>query len=560
MRPILLILSFQLFTIHIFAQNNPPFEHPRAMAEWEELQAIIVVWQYETTGVLDIMLQIVAAAKEECEVIIVTEDTEETAIELVNAGIDTTENIRLIESAANTMWVRDYGPNTVYANDVDTLGIVDWIYNRPDRTLDDVVPKVIANELNVPVFSLEHCPERVVHTGGNFMSDGLGTAFSTKLVLEDNSITSTSTTCPLSTADLDSYMNKYMGIDTYIKVEELFWDEIHHIDMHMKLLDEKTLLVGQYPEGVADGPQIESNLQYILSNFTTAAGEPFEVIRIEMPPGWTNNYIDDSFNPAPNRTYTNALFVNNSILVPTYQPLYDEPALAIWEEAMPGYNIVGINCNDIIGSNGAIHCITKEVGVDQPLWISTNRVVEACAGNIDIIASIKHVSGISTATLYYKSELSASYQSVEMNTIDDDEWLGTISSTAEGKVYYYLEATAGNGKTITRPIPAPDGYFTIDVNCADPIVCENLETKLESVFPNPASAITCIPLTSNVHSDIEIELLDILGRTITQIYKGTNPIGETKYFFNAQNYPSGIYLVQLKSANNLQSQKVLIDN
>ena len=33
--------------------------------------------------------------------------------------------------------------------------------------------------------------------------------------------------------------------------------------MHMKLLNEETLLVAEYPEGLSDGPQIEENLQYI---------------------------------------------------------------------------------------------------------------------------------------------------------------------------------------------------------------------------------------------------------------------------------------------------------
>ena len=36
--------------------------------------------------------------------------------------------------------------------------------------------------------------------------------------------------------------------------------EIHHVDMHMKLLDEETILVGEYPEGVSDYYLIESNI------------------------------------------------------------------------------------------------------------------------------------------------------------------------------------------------------------------------------------------------------------------------------------------------------------
>ncbi len=81
------------------------------------------------------------------------------------------------------------------------------------------------------------------------MVDGLGTAFSSKLVFEEN---------PTKTEEqIDSIMNLFMGINRFIKMDNLQYDVIHHIDMHMKLLDEETLLVGEYPTGVSDGPYIE---------------------------------------------------------------------------------------------------------------------------------------------------------------------------------------------------------------------------------------------------------------------------------------------------------------
>ena len=45
--------------------------------------------------------------------------------------------------------------------------------------------------------------------------------------------------------------------------------------MHMKLLNEETLLVGEYPTGIADGPQIEANIQYVLANFQNTFGKQF---------------------------------------------------------------------------------------------------------------------------------------------------------------------------------------------------------------------------------------------------------------------------------------------
>ena len=73
------------------------------------------------------------------------------------------------------------------------------------------------------------------------MADGLGTGFSSNLVVNENPTH--------SIAEIDTIMKQFMGIDRYIKMNELPYDGIHHIDMHMKLLDEETILMGEYPAG-----------------------------------------------------------------------------------------------------------------------------------------------------------------------------------------------------------------------------------------------------------------------------------------------------------------------
>lgn len=71
------------------------------------------------------------------------------------------------------------------------------------------------------------------------MSDGFGTAFSSMLTDQENPT--------LTASQIDTIMKKFMGINRYIRFPTCPYDGIHHIDMHMKLLDEETLLVGQYP-------------------------------------------------------------------------------------------------------------------------------------------------------------------------------------------------------------------------------------------------------------------------------------------------------------------------
>ncbi len=337
--------------------TNPPTGPVRTMAEWEELQGIMITW----TSYTSILRQIVDYAQEEGLVYIVCSDSNSVKSYLTSGGVPLV-NLKFLLTSFNSVWCRDYGPWTVYKDDVDSLKIIDWIYNRP-RPQDDVVPVFFANYLNVPIYQTTSSPYDLVATGGNFMTDGHGTGFSSKLILNENS--------SKTEAEIDTIMNLYMGLNRYIKMNTLPYDGIHHIDMHMKLLDEETLLVGQYPPGVADGPQIEANLQYILNNFKDCYGRDFKVVRIPMPPDASGHYPDQG---GDYRTYTNSVIINKTVIIPTYDYQYDTTAFRIYREAMPGYNIVGINSNTIIPALGAIHCITKEVGVFNPVWISHPKI------------------------------------------------------------------------------------------------------------------------------------------------------------------------------------------
>ena len=463
-------------------ETPPPFPNIRTAAEWEEIQALTISWQ----GYNGILKQIVAAAVQEVEVIILSENVSQTESYLLNndfgGPVDLT-NVTIIPTALNSIWIRDFGANTVYGDEVDDLFLVDWIYNRP-RPDDDVSPQDVADYLGLDLYSTTAAPNDLMNTGGNYMSDGFGTAFASNLVINENQGGNTGwgTQYPDHTeAEIDDIMNTFMGIDTYIKMTALPFDGINHIDMHMKLLNEETLLVSEYPEGVADGPQIEANIQYVLDNFTTKWGTPFNVIRVPAPPQFSNgNYPDQGGWYC---TYTNSVFVNNTVLVPTYYEQYDTTALRIYEEALPGYNIVPIDCdnsgNAIISASGAIHCITQSVGVEDPMLISY-----PCLPNTDdtqndytLSAYINHRSGIANANLYWKTDLGASYQSVAMTNTGGNDWEASIPAQPFGTtVYYYVEGTAVNGKVMQRPMTAPEGYKSFQVideifGCTEPTAC-----------------------------------------------------------------------------------------
>jgi agmatine deiminase len=534
--------------------TTPPSSPVRTIGEWEELQGLTITWTSYTT----MLREIVRNAKTETRVYIIVGSTTEknnAIASLASGGVDTV-NVTFVIRGYNSVWSRDYGMWSVYTNDVDSLLSVDWIYNRP-RPKDDTCHYALAALLNTPLYKTSTAPWDLVNTGGNFMTDGFGTAFASKLILTDNTLAA-GYGVDHTEAEIDTIMKHFMGINRYIKMNTLPYDGIHHIDMHMKLLDEETLLVGQYPTGVSDGPQIEANLQYILNNFNSVYGTPYKVIRIPMPADggqYPNNGGDYL-------TYTNSSFINKTIIVPIYNISTDAAALQAYRDALPGYNVVGINSTSSIPASGALHCITKEIGTADPLLISHRGLRDTCntTSPFTVDALLQHRSGIQWATLYFRTDTTQPYQSVSMSYTGNNHWAGDIPAQVNGTtVYYYVKGHANSGKEQVRPMPAPAGYWHFQVDC--PVgINENTSLKLEMqpAFPNPSKGITCIPVQSNKVEDASLILTDVAGRTVAEIFNGKLKQGDNKLFLDSWNVSSGAYRLILQTESGILSQPLMI--
>lgn len=434
--------------------NLPP-EMVRMMAEWEEAEAIIIAWSHDHKEILG---QIAFHAAKECFVYVLAADELSAYYYLQGQDVDMGQII-LPGLSYNSIWVRDYGPWTVYQNNVSERGISDFLYNRPLRTDDDQVPYELADYLGIPLFNADESPYKWTHSGGNFLRDGLGTAYSSDLVLRENS--------GKTGRELAHYADVFFGVSDYRILNRLRYDTIHHLDMHMRILDEETIAVGYYPEGEADGPWIEENLAFIRNNYRTPYGKPYRIMRLEMPA-----HLGQYPPLGHYRTYTNSVFINKTILVPTYGIAYDAVALQKYQDYFPGYKVVGINCNGIIGELGALHCITKLVGVEEPLWIAHPRLHDTYQTDEALIveAWAYHNSGIEKVELFYRRTGNLFYYSTDMQADPNDpgRWIAHIPPQMPGiNIEYYIRAEANNGKVQLRPQTAPEGFYPFQIKAWD---------------------------------------------------------------------------------------------
>lgn len=529
---------------------SPPSFSIRNPAEWEEMQAVLISWK----GYSDFLTEIVRACVEECDVYIYCDNQNTVRNYLLSAGVDVT-NVHYIVRSMNSVWIRDYGPNNIYKNDVEDLSLVDWVYNRP-RPQDDTSPEAFATLLSIPLYETTQSPTDLVNTGGNFMSDGFGTAFAEKLILSENEAGNPYGVSPKSEQEIDQIIQDFMGITRFIKIDELPYDGIHHIDMHMKLLDEETLLVGEYPEGISDGPQIELNLEYIQNNFQSVFGTPYKIVRIPMPPSQSNTWPSQG---SYYRTYTNSLIINKSVLVPTYYEKYDTTALRIYREAMPGYKVIGIDANDIIPASGTIHCTTHEIATNNPLLISHQGHADTDNTTTPYLiqAKIQHRDGINNATIHYTLDTSLTYQTINMTLSDavNNIWTGYIPVQQGGNtIFYYIKALATSGKEQVRPITAPDGFWKFNILNSTNILAKNESINVKIFNSN----IIKLEIASNDNLKSRISLYDISGKDIIseniEINYGYNYFELDKSLLN-----KGIYIINIKNDYFSKSYKLFIN-
>ncbi len=517
----------------------PPSRPVRAMAEFEEVEGIVVRWAYGTQDLL--LSQIVDAAQEVGKVWVLVRPSTSDSINIRNyltgRGIPFI-NIEFLSINTNSIWCRDYGPWTVYDTQTDSMAIVDFRYNRP-RPQDDLVPSLLASRWNLPLYQTTQMPDSLVHTGGNFMVDGFGTAFASRLIVNENT--------HLAELRIDTILSQYCGVNKLVKMNTLLYDDIHHIDMHMKLLDEETLLIGQYPANVSDYAAIENTVNS-LRTIPNCYGRPYRIIRIPMPPSASGFYPPNSNY----YTYTNSLIINTTVLVPLYGFSMDQQALQIYRDAMPGYTIIGYDCNAIIPQLGAIHCITKEVGIREPVVISHARLGNTSDTlhdyRLEVFARVQ--GGVDSVLMFWRVDTTVGFSRVGLAD-SNGTYVGWIPHQPVGTtIWYYVETKTVSGRTVAKPLAGSGGPYRFSVENITSVPGNMSDVpyhwQLLQNYPNPFNPATIIPFKLSSSAFVEVKVFNTIGQELETLLTGFQVAGGHSVLWNAATYPSGMYFYRLR--------------
>jgi hypothetical protein len=88
-------------------------------------------------------------------------------------------------------------------------------------------------------------------------------------------------------------------------------------------------------------------------------------------------------------------------------------------------------------------------------------------------------------------------------------------------------------------------------------------TGMEKAYPNPFNPQTYIAYRLAEDTDVNISVVDMLGRQVRTLFNGHQPAGSWHVYWNAtneagNNAPSGGYIIQMKTEKTRQNQKVLL--
>jgi len=459
-----------------FVETDPPAGEPRFVAEFEPMQGVTIRYP------LGIPTSLVAQMSNNCMVycIVSTSQQNQAQNSFQSAGVNMS-NVTFVNAQTDSYWVRDYGPWYIFED--RNPAIVDNIYNRP-RPYDDEISGVFANFWNIPMYGMN-----LEHTGGNMMEDGRGHGVSDNLVLQENNNNET---------NVRNKMRDYLGIDPYHITIDPQGDYIAHVDCWGKYLAPDKILIAQVPQNNSHYADYESVANYFATT-NCCWGYPYRVYRVFEPGGYTL---------AP---YTNSLILNKTVYVPMGDnSTYNQQALAVYQEAMPGYEIVGVNNSGYSGweNTDALHCRTRGIMDFDMLFVDHREVLfgeQEWQESFPVVSKFIAYSGADLkqdSLLVYYSIDGGAYQVAHMTTTGNpDEYVGYITGYEGGsEINYYVFGADESGHRYTQPVFADldPHHFTVGehqpagdlVITPETLVYEIPETKTFNVRNETNNAVT----------------------------------------------------------------------
>ena len=504
-----------------FVETDPPTGEPRFVAEFEPMQGVTIRYP------LGIPESLVVAFSDNCQVYcIVSDSCQNEAFQVfTEVGVDM-DHVTFVIAPTDDFFVRDYGPWYIFED--KQPAIVDNLYYPEYRPKDDSISWVFSEFWDIPMYGMN-----LRYEGGNMMEDGRGQGVSDAYVVYSNNN---------DEEDLRNKIRDYLGIDPLHLLTSNYFG---HVDCWGKYLAPDKILIAKLPEN----DYLYSDFEGIAHYFSTTNccwGYPYRVYRVDIPNSGHNTV-------AP---YTNSLILNKTVYLPMgTDSVYNQNAIAVYQEAMPGYEILAVEGSENTPwvAGDALHCRTRGVMDFDMLFVDHRDVIfgeQAWQDSIAVTSKFIAYSGANLkqdSLLVYYSIDGGAYQTAHMTaTGNPDEYVGYIKGYQLGsQIDYYVFGADESGHRYTQPVFAAldPHHFWIESN----VGLAEFSTKLQ-VYPNPTTG----QFTVEGANVAKVEVYNLVGQKVCE-QQGSKVVN-----IDATEWNKGIYLVNIIEENGAVAAKKMV--
>ena len=333
--------------------------------EWEKQLAIILTWPHANTlwgQYLDEMdkvyIQIVKhIVPREKLIIICFDQTHFRHIEyLLEKAKLPIININFYTIKTNDIWVRDYGPLTIFDTETGQAKLLDFKFNawgeKYPGDQDDAATKALYQLKAFNNLSLESSD--LVLEGGSVEVDGKGTLLTTSSCLLAKTRNPS-----LNREQLTEKLKLLLGLKKILWLDHgrLEGDDTDgHIDTLARFTDPHTIChISCDDPNDTHFSEIQNMIEQ-LKSFEDYQGNPYRLIALP----WPRPHFKENGQRLP-ASYANFLIINGAVLMPTYDDPADLIAIKQLQVCFPDREIIGIPCSTVINNYGSLHCITMQI-------------------------------------------------------------------------------------------------------------------------------------------------------------------------------------------------------
>ncbi|WP_143543789.1 agmatine deiminase family protein [Rhodopirellula sp. MGV] len=316
------------------------------VAEFERQNGFAIGWgMFDWTH--DAAVEIASHLARQSQLVLVADNSyslDKARATFQNHGISV-ENIQFQITDCETPWFRDYGPIVSQ----DAFGTSVWFDSkltrpdRDDRMVLDALPQQLQRDWKTRVV------ETPIHLeGGTILTNG------NNIVIVSSDVLAINQRYGLDESFVRDQIKRITGCEQIVFVDTLIGEKTKHVDLFLCFTDSNTVVVGQYEDGSDPNAALLDRIATQLSRLETNEAA-LKVVRLPMP-----RPFDGCFP-----TYTNVIFANGVLLVPSYQSASNDSladAMTTYQMLLPDWEVIPIDSTSLCVNGGALHCVVSNLG------------------------------------------------------------------------------------------------------------------------------------------------------------------------------------------------------